>query len=204
MTERRQPSKIVPGTVLAGRYRVDEWVMQEFEKATWRGVDTELGRTVGVRVARYSAQGYSAINELIPQVRDGPLPAEDAMDFVAQVADALAAVDGSGVVYRNVKRGVLRRDDGTFVLFDFHRARRAGSPDLAPSTISNPGDGPAAALTDIYDLGVSVYFLLTGRQPRPDPSNPWERPRGRTGQPPPPLVPLGVQSLVDKNARGQA
>jgi eukaryotic-like serine/threonine-protein kinase len=241
MTEFRRPSTMVVGSVLAGRYRVDEWVMPEFEKATWRGVDTEVGRTVGVRVPRYSAQGYSAIDsfraqfellsaidhpgvmrvyavgtdpaadaylitehiEPLPQVRDGPLPPEDAMDFVAQVADALAAVHDSGVVYRNVTRGVLRRADGTFVLFDFHRARRADSPDPASRTVSIPGDGPAAASTDIHDLGVGVYFSLTGRRPQPDLDNPyapppWERPRGRRGQPPPPLVPLGVQSVVDR------
>jgi len=232
MTEWTPPSRIVPGTVLAGRYRVDEWVWMEFEKATWRGVDTELGRTVGVRVARFRSGGYSAIDSFRAQfellsaidhpgvmrvyavgsdpaadaylitehiepsslVREGPMRPEHAMDVVAQAADALAAVHDSGVVYRNVKRGMIRRSDGTIVLFDFHRARRAGSPDL----------GSRDALTDIYELGEWVYFWLTGRRRRqPDPFHPyespsWERPRGQKGQPPPPFVPIGVQSVVDR------
>jgi hypothetical protein len=63
MTAYIPPSRIVPGTVLAGRYRAEKQAGVDFEAKIWRGVDTELDRPIRVRVPRFWAQGgYCAID----------------------------------------------------------------------------------------------------------------------------------------------
>lgn len=127
--------------------------------------------------APYLVMEYVDGPSLRDLVRDGgPLPPEQVMSIVAQIADALAVAHAAGVVHRDVKPGnILVRPDGTVVLADFGIARAL---DLEPLTLTGTivgtvdyispeqaaGEG-ATGRSDLYSLGMVAYECLTGVRP---------------------------------------
>jgi eukaryotic-like serine/threonine-protein kinase len=114
--------------------------------------------------------------------RDGVMPIEAAVDAVLQAAHGLAHAHGRGIVHRDIKpANLLLRSDGVLKVSDMGLARigwqgeapnEAGrsrllgtSEFLAPEQAldSRSVDGRA----DIYSLGCTLYYLLTGRPPYP-------------------------------------
>lgn len=109
--------------------------------------------------------------------RRGPLPAEEAWRIGVDVCAALGAVHAAGMLHRDVKaQNILRDGTGRIVLGDFGTGialaddaglsdpRIAGTPlYLAPEIIT--GGAPPAAASDLYSVGVLLYFLLTGAFP---------------------------------------
>jgi serine/threonine-protein kinase len=105
----------------------------------------------------------------------GPLPLFEAARITRDLAGALEAVHAAGLLHRDIKaQNVLRASDGRPVLTDFGAGRdldpagdgspeRTGTPVyVAPETVA---DGQTSVASDIYSLGVLLYFLLTGRYP---------------------------------------
>ncbi len=105
----------------------------------------------------------------------GPMSPARATEALVRCADAMQAAHDAGVVHRDVKpENLLIAADGNVKLGDFgmalqlHRPRpnepaRAGTPLYTAPEIWN---GEAASLeTDIYALGATYYFMLTGRVP---------------------------------------
>ena len=102
---------------------------------------------------------------------------EPLLQFLSEVAEALAAAHRSGVVHRDVKAGnILVSETGSPILTDFGLARTdadgesiTGSLDiigtpayLAPEQITGKDSD---ARTDVYALGVVMYEILTLRRP---------------------------------------
>ena len=107
---------------------------------------------------------------------DGPLPPRAVVRLVEDLAAALDALHGTGLVHRDLKSAnILFRPDGTAVLTDFGLARgrdytaltRRGQvigtiEYIAPELVRGEQATPAS---DIYALGCTVYEALVGRTP---------------------------------------
>ncbi|OLT20208.1 hypothetical protein BJF81_05705 [Ornithinimicrobium sp. CNJ-824] len=113
------------------------------------------------------------------------LPVRQVAAIGAQMATALAAAHGAGVVHRDVKPGNVLLVDATgqeAKLTDFgiaraeedHQLTRTGmvsgtaayfSPEVAA------GEDPSAA-ADVWALGATLYAAVEGRRPYPDAANP--------------------------------
>jgi serine/threonine-protein kinase len=122
--------------------------------------------------------GYVPGQTLAERVRsDGPLPATVVSRIVQEVAWALAYAHQHGVIHRDVKPEniLLERGSGRVLVTDFGIARLADQLSVTP-----PGDvmgtprmvSPEQVAgevidgrSDLYSLGVTAFFALTGRYP---------------------------------------
>jgi len=106
-------------------------------------------------------------------VRKGPFDPLPASKLVRQIVLALEAAHRSGVVHRDVKpANVLLTPQGHAKLADFGlahqllgpaRERLAGTPSfMAPELFRGASASPQS---DIYAVGVMLYYLLSGRLP---------------------------------------
>ncbi len=109
--------------------------------------------------------------------QDGPLGSDEASIIGVSLCQALAAVHAAGLVHRDVKaRNVMREAGGRIVLMDFgagldRREMReptgshmlTGTPlCMAPEVLLGQ---PATPVSDIYSLGVLLFYLTTGKHP---------------------------------------
>ncbi len=107
------------------------------------------------------------------------LPEQDLVILLQPLLDGLAAVHSAGYLHRDIKPDniYLRRDDGSLVLLDFGAARlRTGdmqelagavTPGYAPpEQYDATSQGPS---TDIYSLGATIYWMISGGKPPPAP-----------------------------------
>jgi serine/threonine-protein kinase len=103
------------------------------------------------------------------RLAEGPLGVTEALEIVACVADALAAVHQAGLVHGNVvpanvvlgASGARVTDAGLWVLRD-HPAEKLFPSALSYAAPERAAGAPATPATDIYSLGVVFVACLTG------------------------------------------
>jgi serine/threonine protein kinase/Tfp pilus assembly protein PilF len=118
--------------------------------------------------------------------RDGPLKAEPALEIASQITRALMAAAAQGLIHRDLKPGNIMLTSGDAAsadvevkVIDFGLAkaiadaggemdlthgRFVGTPNFAsPEQLES---APVDARSDIYSLGATLWFALTGLLPR--------------------------------------
>lgn len=149
----------------------------------------------------------------------GPLPIAEACEMVRQAALGLHYLHQRGLVHRDVKpSNLMRTPDGMVKVLDLGLARWCieteaghgltgagrvmGTPDfLAPEQIDNPMDADARA--DLYGLGGTLFYLLTGRAPFADHKSLVSKLDAHRFQPPPDVRMLRPETPEELAARVQ-
>ena len=114
-------------------------------------------------------------------LRDGPLPVSEAAECIRQTAEGLSAAHAAGLIHRDIKPSNLLLDPGGQVhILDLglarmviddepsltlvQDARMIGTVDyLSPEQARNSHEIDPRA--DLYSLGCTLYFLLSGQPP---------------------------------------
>jgi eukaryotic-like serine/threonine-protein kinase len=128
------------------------------------------GNDVGVVMEWLKGQTLDAIVQA-----QGPLGAREVAVIGIDLCRALAAVHAAGLLHGDVKaHNVMREEGGRIVLMDFGASRDlshtpaagkdfAGTPlYMAPEVFAG---APRSAASDVYSLGVLLYYLASGRYP---------------------------------------
>lgn len=133
------------------------------------GAEVHDGRT-GIWMEFIRGRSYHDI-----VASEGPLSAAEASLVGITLCQALTAVHAAGLIHRDVTaRNVMREFGGRVVLLDFSASRVAADDDEAVRIAGTPlymapevllaGASPSLA-SDIYSVGVLLFYLATGTFP---------------------------------------
>jgi serine/threonine protein kinase/Leucine-rich repeat (LRR) protein len=142
----------------------------------------DAGEQEGVH---YLVMEYIEGTDLSRLVKEqGPLPVDKATDCILQAARGLEYAHRRGIIHRDIKPGnLLMNTEGVVKVLDMGLARMQllseGGGDASPSEITRTGTVMGTAdytapeqsvdaasvdrRADVYSLGCTLYFLLTGK-----------------------------------------
>ena len=118
--------------------------------------------------------------------RLGELSEEAIITLLAPLLEGLAAVHRAGYLHRDIKPDniYVRDEDGSVVLLDFGAARQTAVEKAKAGGVVTPGygaieqygnGGRQGPWTDIYSMGATLYWLVTGNKPLDAPARAGER-----------------------------
>ena len=104
------------------------------------------------------------------------MPEKALVGLLAPLLDGLALVHDAGYLHRDIKPDniYVRDEDGSLVLLDFGAARQTATEQADIGTVVTPGygaieqyagGGRQGPWTDIYSVGATLFWLITGRKP---------------------------------------
>lgn len=121
------------------------------------------------------------LNEMVK--RNGPLPEDKAVAYICKVGEALEYIHSRNMTHFDVKPAniVVRRSDDSPILIDFGLSKQYDLHGDATSTLMqgvSQGYSPIemynagsvstfSPQTDVYSLGATLYYILTGKVPLP-------------------------------------
>ena len=165
-------------------------LVRRFENESWTVAQLEHRNIVGALDAGEIVDPDSASTRLLYFVMeyvpgrnleemvktDGPFSRQSACHLVFQSAAALQEIDRLGLIHRDIKpSNIIMTPDGTVKLLDFGLSRQydsritrpgawLGTVDyLAPEQAQDASSVDIRA--DLYSLGATLYWCLTGRTP---------------------------------------
>jgi nucleotide-binding universal stress UspA family protein len=167
----------------------------------------------------FSVQPYIAMElirgeSLRARLSGAPLAADEVARIGARVAAALHALHRQHVIHLDLKpSNVMFRETGEAVLLDFGLSRHDALPDLLAEEFRLPmGTGPYISpeqirhdrndpRSDLFSLGVILYYLATGERPFGNPTTVRGLRRRLYRDPPPPRalapdVPPWLQEII--------
>lgn len=171
--------------VINDHLRHDEHALSRFRREVETLGTVRSAYTASLIDAELAAPPYWLATEYVPGptlhaavMTHGPLPADLARIMLAALAEGLDAIHVRGVWHRDLKpHNVILSATGP-QLIDFGIARNSGPSDLtqvgsamgspgyiAPETITGSETGPGA---DVFALGATLAFAVTGRPPYGD------------------------------------
>lgn len=109
-------------------------------------------------------------------LQKGPMKFEAAGSLILQISEALELVHQQNMLHRDIKPdNIIITPSQRAVLIDFGSAREySENKTMAQTTMITPGYAPIeqynsnsrkGTFTDIYALGATLYYLLTGKKP---------------------------------------
>lgn len=154
------------------------------------------------------------------RIRAGPVPLEESLAVLRDVASALAYAHRQGIVHRDIKPENILLSEGTAVVTDFGIAKAVQAARKEGAHITQPGDyvgtpmymSPEQAAADpatdqradIYAWGVVAYELLSGKHPFAEKTSPQALLTAQMSDTPPPIraaksrVPQSISDLITR------
>ena len=106
--------------------------------------------------------------------KQGKLSYPEAVNYIAQIANAVGYIHGKNIYHRDIKpENVMVTPENNAILIDFGSARNVEqikhtvlqrTAHYAPIEQYNT-NSPKGAYTDIYSIGATFYFAVTGIEP---------------------------------------
>ncbi len=218
--------------VLSDRHRHDKGRLTRFQLEAEAGLKLIHPNILRTRAIKRTEDIYGSIHFMVLElvqgvslfellsIRKRTLHWRQACDVILQAANGLHYAHEQGLVHRDVKpENLLIRADGTIKVLDFGLAMIRGSEaEFSIATIMGQNClgtadyiAPEQSLdslevdrrADIYSLGCTFYFLVTGRPPFTDKSNAKKLLGHRQLQPPRvselnPKCPRQVVKIIEK------
>jgi serine/threonine-protein kinase len=189
--EHRLMERTVALKVINRRFTANKLALDRFRREVKAAAKLHHPNIVAAFDADQAGELHFLVMEFVPGIslgqlvtKQGPMPVHQACRCIVQAAQGLQHAHEHGMVHRDIKpHNLMVTKAGQVKILDFGLARLGddlegdarltgldtvvGTPDfLAPEQARNSRGVDVRA--DVYSLGCTLYFLLTGQPPHPE------------------------------------